>query len=527
MKWTRLAPLLVVPVLALLFLGQSFRPPAAEAKPVDIITITPTLCTTFTSSIDWDDDGIVTTADATEAFLNCTGALNDPAVFDRMVGAIRGISSTPADPTRRMDAIAANPPKPSDFTAPAQGTPLDSDAGQLHQEDGEFWVINFVTNDDPLAVYADKGIFTATGTSSIRCGPVIGPDYDISEEDCNDNGVKGDGVVVVKMAANDASRGPAILRLRQGSLEAESDYTIVGEPYRIELTASKPVIQTGAAVCALFSDTPSFLATLGAPQKSPLTAVVKDSDGTAITGALVAFEIEGEEPESAILAMPLTPTLSSPLGINAPNVICGDEDPGPITVRARISKEAAPGVVLDAAARERDMEIEMTVKGPPTDMTLSASPTSLVCDGTATSTVSAALTDADGNPAVDGNVVAFSVLALGVVNPLEGKSAGGAATTVVTPLSDIARGVTVDAVLMVPKLVIDYDDLTDDEIDSCAEGILISPCPVHTEIMVPTTIEKTVLVECSTAQPAPPEVPGGPSGPTISPPSTGDGGYLQ
>jgi hypothetical protein len=504
MKWTKSALLVVViPALALLFLGQNARPPAAEAKPTAIITVNWTLCLTLTTTIDWNDNGHIDAGDSTVAFFDCYNGLSDEAKFDNMIGAIRGISDTPADPTRRADAIKADFPKPTDFTAPHNLTPMDSEAGQLHEEDGRMWVINFVSNDDPLAVYADKGMFEASGKAVVRCGPTIGPDYDITDEDCDGDGVRGDGVVAVMLLPNGASRGPATLRLRQDNLEFEDTYTVVGEPFSIELTASKSVIQTGAPICALFSDTPSFLATLGAPEKSPLTAVVKDSDGTPITGAMVAYEVESEAKDTAVTAMPLTPTLSSPLGINSPNVICGDENTGEISVSARISRDAAPGVTVEPAAHERHVEVPMTVKGPPVDMALSVSPASLVCDGTAGAAVTATLTDAEGNPVVDGNTVHFFVGALGTVAPIDAKSAGGAATATVTPLSDVLKGITVDATLLTPALN------SDDE-----------------EILVPTDIEKSILVQCSSPSTQPAPAPGGPTAPTISPPSTGDGGYL-
>ncbi len=83
---------------------------------------------------------------------------------------------------------------------------------------------------------------------------------------------------------------------------------------------------------------------------------------------------------------------------------------------------------------------------------LSVSPASIVCDGVTGATVSAALTDADGNPVIDGNRVRFDVKTLATANPTVATSVGGAATTTVTPLSDIARGVTVKATLLLPDL---------------------------------------------------------------------------
>jgi hypothetical protein len=553
-KFTKIALVLAASAMALLLVGQSARPPVAKADPVDLLTINWVYCVTLTSTIDWNGDGLVDKADNTQAFLDCATGLSNEGTFDNMIAAIRGI---PGPEANRSDEIAESPPTPEDFTAPGKDpagvplTPMDSDAGQLHQVDGTFWVIAFVSNDEPLAFYADKGVFLGNDglplAAHIRCGPspVPSADFDITDEDCDNDGVMGDGVVAVRLEANNASRGDANLRLRQGRLEMDSEYTIVGEPYRIEFTAAKTAIQTGAQVCELFKDTSTYLAALGAPQKSPVTAIVKDSDGTALTGALVVFTIASEEsprPKVARLAMArspsgqiaLTPTLSSALGVASPDVVCGDQVPGTVTIRAQIS-QVVPAVLpgddaagLDLAARERYAELEMKVQGPPTDMTLSATPPSLVCDGTATSAVSAALTDAAGNPAIDGNVVRYDVQTLATVSPIEAKSAGGAATTTVTPLTDIARGVTADATLLLPVLVEDDEDLTATDIANCAGTLQYFPCPKMTEVLKPNDLEKAFLLECSSSapQPAPAGAPGGSTAPNISPPSTGDGGYL-
>jgi hypothetical protein len=551
-KLTKIALVLAASAMALLLAGQGARPPAAKAEPRGLLTINWALCVTLTSTIDWNGDGVVNKNDSTQGFSSCSSGLGSENTFDNMIGALRGIPGPD-----RVAEIAESPPTPEDFTAPGKDpagvplTPMDSAAGQLHQEDGMFWVIAFVSNDEPLALYADKGVFLGQGglpiSSTIRCGPgAPNADFDISDEDCDNDGVKGDGVVAVALRANNASRGDANLRLRQGRLEMDAAYTIVGEPYRIEFTAAKTAIQTGAKVCDLFKNTSQYLAALGAPQKSPVTAIVKDSDGKALTGALVIFEIISEEsprPEIARLAqarspsgqIALTPTLSSALGVASPDVVCGDEDTGTITLRASISRvvpKVLPGDTeagLDVAARERDAELEMKVQGPPTEMTLSATPASLVCDGTATSAVSAALTDAAGNPAIDGNVVRYDVQTLATASPIEAKSAGGAATTTVTPLTDVARGVTADATLLLPVLVEDDDDLTAADLANCAGTLQYFPCPKMTEVLKPNDLEKAFLVECSSSvpQPAPGGAPGGSTAPNISPPSTGDGGYLS
>jgi len=535
-KLTKLALVLAVPMLAVLLVGQNVRPPKAEARPTELLTINWLLCLTLNSELDWDADGVPgTNLDKQVALFQCNNDLDNEQVFDNAIGAIRGLPGLERYPLE-------DPPTPEDLTTVHESpvghpvTPMDSDAGQLHQIDGAFWAIAFVSNDDPLAFYADRGVFqdplnAAVVGSSIRCGPgpLPSPDYDFTEEDCDNDGVKGDGVVVVRLAANGTSRGDAVLRVRQGGLEIESEYTVVGEPYRLEVTAGKKAIQTGVVLCELFKNTKEYLATLGSPQKSPIMAKVMDSDGVVITGALVKWEIDsGDVDDVAMSAHDFlgehifsTPTVSSALGVTAPNVICGDENPGDITIKASITpllKVFPAPVDGDSAAHERSATVEMKVQGPPTSMTLSATPASLVCDGTATSAVSATLKDAEGNLAVNGNTVRFDVRALGTIAPIEAASADGAATTTLTPLTDIARGVAVSATLLVPKLD-EGDENIPDQFDED-----------DVEILVPTddpNFQQAILVQCTGAvAPAPGQAPSGTSGPSISPPATGDGGYL-
>jgi len=503
-NWTKMALVLVIPALALLLLGQSVRPPAAEAKPTKVVTISWILCFTLTTELDWDGDTNVDAADSTTGFFACQG-LNEETTFRNMIRTLGGDEDDP---------------KPEDLTtAPPGSTPLDSEGGQMHEKDGSLWVVAFVSNDNPVSFYADEGVFTKSGRSDLACGPLPSLDYDYEEEDCDNDGVKGDGVVTVKLEPQGADRGPATLSVRQDALEMESEYVVTGEPWNIEFTVMKPAIQTGAAKCDLFKTTAAFMAILGAPAKTPVTAKVTDSDGTLLTYAQVAFE--SDDPDMADFAKPLTPSLSSALGVLAPNVLCGKEDTGTVTIRATISEGVKEGIITNPSVRERHAEAEIKVQGPPKNMVLSVSPSSLVCDGTASSTVSATLTDAEGNPAVDGNTVRFDVKALGIASPIEAKSAAGAATTKVTPLTDIARGVTVKATL----LLIEGEE---QEVDEPEPGP--TPTPTIEEVLVPD-IEKSILVECASAPGAPgvpaPGAPAAGGAPAISPPATGDGGYLQ
>jgi hypothetical protein len=400
------------------------------------------------------------------------------------------------------------------------------------------YFLAFVTNDDPVTFYADEGVFEASGTATAACGP--GPGYDFVDPDCDENAIsEDDGIVIAKLRPGaDPDRGPATVRVRQGMLEMEEEYTIVGEPHKIKLNVMETTIQDGAPKCLVMSNTATFVEYLSAPATTIVQAIVTDDDGTPVTGGLVVFETDDEN--KATMAKSLTPTLDmQALGIGAPNTLCGTVDPGTITLTATITdgaKELGPG--LDGGANVgKDAEVEVTIQGMPTDMVLTATPGSLVCDGTASSNVSAALTDAEGKPAIDGTPVRFNAKALGIVSPIEAKSVSGAATTALTPLSGVAKGVAVRATMAWQpfdweELLEDYRDLIDPvvlaDLESTDPPKEVSWRQVEEEErpLADVLLERSLLVQCTeSAAPGVPAVPVAPTAPAISPPATGDGGY--
>jgi len=492
-KLIKISLLLIAPALALLLLGGVLRPSVAQAKPKTIITINPTLCVALSLS-SW-----VNSADA----LSACGGLNSESNLRTLVKVLR-----------RDESDLGNSPKPEEFAS------IDRDGGQIHETDGELIILAFVTNDEPVGFYADKGAFLVSGSSAAFCGPPGPPSFDFTDADCDDNSATvGDGVVAAKLKPNGASRGSAEVRVRQGNIEIAEPYKIVGEPHDISVTITKPAIQTGWPRCDLFSDTATYLAAITRPETSPFTAKITDDDGTAVTGAFTAYTMSN--PDSATVALPLAPSLdlTATLGsIVAPNVLCGTDEPGKITVTGRIVT-GPEGVGLDPAARLRDTEVEITVVGPPTDMALSASPSGLTCDGVASSTVSAALTGADGKPVIDGNRVHWEVKALGSANPLNSTTAAGAATTAVTPLDSVTAGVVVRAWVELPVLFPPPEPTPTPVPDTVVKPTVKLP-PID---MARTDIERTILVACQAPAPAAGQQPGGPS-PSISPPATGSGG---
>jgi hypothetical protein len=513
-KWTKVALVLVIPALALLLLGGSMRPPAVEAKPTGIVTITNTLCLTLTATDgDWTQDGVVNSADGAIGLSRCntlTGA-----------GNLRDLATV-------LDVPTDKKPKPEDFL------PVDKDLGQLHDFDGVMYFLAFVSNDDPVTFYADEGVWASSGNATAACGP--GPGYDFVDPDCDANSAtEDDGIVAAKLEPGaDPDRGPAIVTVRQGMQNMEEEYTIVGEPHKITLNVMEPTIQDGASKCMVMSDVATFVEYLSAPSTTIVQAIVTDDDGTPITGGLVAFETDDES--KATMAKPLTPTVDmQALGIGAPNTLCGTVDSGTVTVRAAITdgvKELGPG--LDPGANVgKDMEAEVTIQGMPTDMALTATPGSLVCDGTASSNVSAALTDAGGKPAMDGTPVRFSAKALGIVSPIEAKSVSGAATTALTPLSGVAKGVAVRATMALEP--IDWEDVLDNYRD-LIDPVVLNDLELNDKLiswrnieveelpLADVQLEGSLLVQC-TESAAEPAVPVAPTAPAISPPATGDGGY--
>jgi len=328
----------------------TLEPGATPAPGHEVIAIHPSLCHALTASKDWNGDTVVDVNDAVTAFFTCY-SLGDESNLRKLVTVLGG------DPDN---------PQPEDFA------PIDQDANQLHEQDGALFIISFVPNDSPVAFYADKGEFQGYG-SSIACGPGEPPDFQFTEEDCDDDGDRGDGVVVARLTAGGAPRGPATALVRQASSQVSLGYTIVGEPWSVELSAVKTAVRVGAVTCKLWSDVPTLGATLNSPQKTPLLASVTDSDGTLLTAAWVAFETDDQQ--KAIVALPLVPTLDMGyLGIAAPNVLCGQVDGGTVTITGSIVK-GPPGVNVDPAAGEDSATLQISVVSPTETYTPTPTPT--------------------------------------------------------------------------------------------------------------------------------------------------------
>jgi hypothetical protein len=498
-KFTILAGLMTL-ALFIGVAGTSLRAGTAEARPTDVISFSPGVCVFLTSGLDWEavdldgdtvieagEDNVVAPAD-----MNGDGEIDaaDNALYVCAISAAPGSGLVNPDNLAFLAAALDGAVDNADTYADL----VDATAAQLGEDDdfGQvLWVLTMVTNDDPLHLDADEGLWYSTGFTSSQS---LAGDCPTGDNDCDDDGVKGDGVVVDLLDGYGvADLGDAIVTATQSGIDVEMDYTVVGMPDDLTLAATKTTIQEGSADedC----DLGNFTGAIAKAQITGLLATVSDEDGTALTSISVAWDTSDDDvvnfaqvqedaaPEGAasdigdIIAS--TVSIAASGQISAPNLGCAG-DTGEATINAAVSADDSI-----------DDEIDITVVGAPASMTLAANPLSITCNGTNSSEVSATLLDSAGKPVVAGNKVRFEVVALGIANPIIASTdANGVAKTTITPLSGVTAGVTVLV------SVVDNAD-----------------------------IEQNILVAC---QPAVPIVvpPVTPTSPTVTPPRTGDGGYL-
>jgi Carboxypeptidase regulatory-like domain len=103
---------------------------------------------------------------------------------------------------------------------------LDLDNNRLNQDDGELWILAFVSDDQSVYFDADEGVFAESGYSysTLDCPG------DFADEDCDNDKTRGDGVVVATLAGNGvAGLGEAIVTVTQSGVDVELAYTVVGD----------------------------------------------------------------------------------------------------------------------------------------------------------------------------------------------------------------------------------------------------------------------------------------------------------
>jgi len=475
---------LVAAALLLGVTGTAVRSNDAQAKPTDILSINPTVCYAYAVVYELDftipgwlvDQNADTVVDDTDyAMYACLPAAPAP------VAAHPPGLMNPENLLALADALEGDVDTPDDFQVLADAT------GAQLGENATLWILTWVSNDAAITLEADEGVWVgaplSSGTSLADC-PKNYIAVPAADADCDANGIKGDEVVVDLLKGNGvADIGDAQVVATQASVDVILDYVVVGDPEDIVLAAFPDgTVQEGmdADECeepAL--DLTAFTDEIEAPEVNGLLATITDEDGTELTG--IAVDWESDDEDVANLNWETTVSMVTEGGTLAPNMFCGDEV-GTATITADI-----PSV--------DDDEVDVTVLGAPDAMTLTASPASITCDGVNSSTVSAALVDSKGNKVVDGTDVRFEVVALGIADPITATTAGGtgAATSKITPLSGVSAGVVV-------MVSVEDDD-----------GVVL---------------EGNIRIDCALPVAPPPPPPVSPTGPTVVPPGTGDGGYL-
>jgi hypothetical protein len=366
--------------------------------------------------------------------------------------------------------------KPSDFAT------MDLDANQAHELDATMAVVVFNDGNDHPArfrVDSDAGVLNtpppgavSTGRD-ITCGSQNIPGLSYFDEDCDDDGLVGDGAKVVKLTPGltTPERGAYQLRITEPDRETYLDYTIVGEADEITFTPLKPVSTSGTTEdeCTFDLSVAGVVEALGNPKIGIVLVHAVDNDDTQIASTLLEWAIEPEE--LAFPFLPQTPTVDlGSFGKGFPQAVCGDEGTGIATATVSFStlsidpNKPLPPCTTNPPPCSNDPEqssIDFTILGPPDAMTVVATPATVACDGTQSASLAVTVVDENGDNVANGHEVEFSIQVLGTANPIVATTTDGVATSTITPLAAVGTGAPV---------VITVGDVQTSFLVQCAAG---------------------------------------------------------
>jgi hypothetical protein len=512
--------------LVLGFSVSTTSTPTAQAETTDVVVIG---CEFIVSAVDGDTTD--TPSDADVAAACGTAPLPDTIAAGPDVQSVELLASAIGDNDTTLEA--------SDF----RGDEVDElwDANQLSTDctapgatffvgaggpgTGDFvtgfactqTIFVFVNDEKPVTIDPPAGLVTVQDMTGIdfTCDTDASPSTLIADNDCDDgaNGGlpnNGDGVVIFHLLSS-ATGAPSIgdvltVRVTQEAVEQAFDINVVGPPNNIELVLAEDLIETNgsnaqAIECAEDTDVTDAISP---PNATLLVATATDREDNSLARIPVFTSIDPPGDENTIVrfglgSIPedvtadtfftLDPRTPDAAPVAFYQVLCGGSGTGTTDVVAEIN--LISGGVLSS---RDESTAELTVGGAPAAIALAAVPPQIACDGSATSTVTATVTDSDGNNVADGVPVEFSVVALGTANPIDTETIDGTASSTITPLANSSAGVTV--------VVTAGDDSIDD------------------------VVQTSIRVDCAlpiATQPSP--VPTVPTG-TIGGPDTGNGGYL-
>ncbi|HYM13984.1 MAG TPA: hypothetical protein VEZ14_00295, partial [Dehalococcoidia bacterium] len=234
---------------------------------------------------------------------------------------------------------------------------------------------------------------------------------------------------------------PATMTATQTSVSLDSiALTTVGNARNFTLamagTPPKTTIQEGATTCAETASTAS-------PTVALAVATYTDVNGVALVGYSPTFATSAVanmavgNPTAVTTGAAATSQVEMTMvqadkSVSGESTVCGIAASTGVTLSATTTANELSGLASPFTITRTQT---IVVTGVPAAIALTANPAAIACDGTATSTVTAKVTDSAGNNVVDNTPVTFSVVALGTANPIQAKTTGGSASSTFTPLS--------------------------------------------------------------------------------------------
>ncbi|HYM14627.1 MAG TPA: hypothetical protein VEZ14_03645 [Dehalococcoidia bacterium] len=209
--------------------------------------------------------------------------------------------------------------------------------------------------------------------------------------------------------------------------------TVVGsaQDMQLSMVGNKTTIQEGAFMCPM-DGSPAL------PANATARAVYTDVNRTELVGYQPTFSTSsvaqmavgnalGTTLGPSAASVPVITLAQADATVSAEDAVCGIAT-GSATLTATTAPNEVAGPFLTVARQQA-----ITITGGPATIALGAAPPAITCDGVNSSTVTATVRDAASNLVVDNTPVTFSVVALGVANPIQTVTTNGVATTTVTP----------------------------------------------------------------------------------------------